>query len=300
MIGTVAGRQTRRSPEEGSAGLSFAFAPASVRFTVLILVTLLLLCPTGAAADETDEKDLTPGERYHRDSGLTWAGALADLDTPKPKMPSQYKRYPGAELTELPEPSHVGMLVEEAMKARRSIRTYSSAPVTLFQLSQLLFSAQGITGKAYGQYLRTAPSAGALYPFEVYVVANRVEGLERGIYHYAVKEHALELVKKGNFSGDITNAGLEQEVLGDAGVTFVLSAIFDRTRSKYGERGFRYVYIEAGHIAQNLCLQAVSLGLGSVPVGAFVDQEVNKLIGVDGLKEAAVFLLSVGKPSIDR
>jgi SagB-type dehydrogenase family enzyme len=210
-------------------------------------------------------------------------------------MPAQYKRYPDAELIELPEPNHVGMSVEEAIKTRRSIRSYSTTPVTLQQLSQLLFSAQGITGSAHGQYLRTAPSAGALYPFEIYVVVNRVDGLDRGIYHYVVKEHALELVKRGNFGGHITNAGLNQETLGDAGVTFVLSAIFDRTRSKYGERGFRYVYIEAGHIAQNISLQAVSLRLGSVPVGAFLDKAVNKLIGVDGLKEAAILLLAVGR-----
>ncbi|KPJ59533.1 MAG: hypothetical protein AMJ46_10945 [Latescibacteria bacterium DG_63] len=214
----------------------------------------------------------------------------------KPKMPDQYKRYAGAELIELPEPNYKGISVEEAMKKRRSIRSYSSESLSLFQLSQLLFSAQGITGSTHGHYLRTAPSAGALYPFEIYVIVHRVEGLKRGVYHYVVKEHALELVKEGSFRGNITNAGLKQEVLGDGGVTFVLSAIFDRTRSKYGDRGFRYVYIEAGHIAQNICLQAVSLKLGAVTVGAFLDKEVNQILGVDGFKEAAIYLLAVGKP----
>jgi SagB-type dehydrogenase family enzyme len=186
------------------------------------------------------------------------------------------------------------MPVEQAIRERRSIRSYSSKPITLSHLSELLFSAQGITGGTPDQFLRTAPSAGALYPFEIYVVANRVEKLPRGIYHYAVKEHAIELVREGDFAGKIADAGLRQDVLGDAAATFVLCAIFDRTRSKYGERGFRYVYIEAGHIVQNLCLEAVSLGLGSVPVGAFIDKDVNELVGVDGSKEAAVLLHAVG------
>lgn len=268
-------------------------AATQIKLPVAVLLTLLFIWPGTVSADK---EKLSPGERYHRESGLTWTGALADLVTRKPKMPAQYKRYPGAELIELPEPNHRGILLEEAIKKRRSLRSYSSAPLSLSELSQLLFSAQGITGNLHGQPVRTAPSAGALYPFEIYVVVNRVEGLSRGIYHYVVQEHALELVREGSFRGNITNAGLKQETLGDAGVTFVLSAIFDRTRSKYGERGFRYVYIEAGHIGQNISLQAVSLGLGSVPVGAFLDKEVNKLLGVDGLKEAAIMLLAVGKP----
>ena len=112
--------------------------------------------------------------------------------------------------------------------------------------------------------------------------------------HYGVLNHTLELVESGDFRKEITSAGLKQEMLGDSDVVFVLSAIFDRTRHKYGERGFRYVYIEAGHISQNIYLQAVSLGLGSVSVGAFLDDKVNQLIGVDGQKEAVIYLHAVG------
>ena len=161
-------------------------------------------------------------------------------------------------------------------------------------LSLFLHAAQGVTGKTYEQLLRTVPSAGALYPFEIYVIANNVQDVDKGIYHYDVPDHALELIKYGDFRKKITNAGLKQEMLGDAGVTFVLAAVFDRTRHKYGERGYRYVYIEAGHISQNIYLQAVSLGLGSVAVGAFIDKEVNELIGIDGQKEAAIYLHAVG------
>ena len=142
----------------------------------------------------------------------------------------------------------------------------------------------------HGQALRSAPSAGALYPFEIYVVVHNVEGLEPGIYHYAVRDHQLEVAATGDFRAQ----ALQQAMLGEADAAFVLAAVFDRSRHKYGERGYRYVYMEAGHISQNIGLQAVSLGLGSVGVGAFLDSEVNKLIGVDGSKEAAIYLQAVG------
>jgi SagB-type dehydrogenase family enzyme len=291
--GTETGYGGDSQTKEPETKMRTSMKTSSVRFLIVVLLTSLLLFPDTSCAE--DEKS-SPGEKYHHDSSLTWTGVLADVVVSKPEMPARYKRYPGAEVIKLPEPDYEGMSVEEAMRKRRSVRDYSTRPVTLLQLSQLLFGAQGITGNAYGQPLRTSPSAGALYPFEVYVVANRIEGLERGIYHYVVKEHELEVVKKGSFRGNIVNAGLRQEALGDAGVTLVLSAIFDRTRSKYGERGFRYVYMEAGHIAQNVCLQAVSMGLGAVTVGAFLDKEVNGLLGVDGVKEAAIYLLAIGNP----
>ena len=186
------------------------------------------------------------------------------------------------------------MVLEDAIKKRRSVREYSSRPLELNQVSQILFAAQGLTGSLHGRPVRAAPSAGALYPVEVYVIVNNVEGLQKGIYHYSVLDHALELIKVGDFRNAITSAGLKQEMLGDSGVTFVLSAIFDRTRHKYGERGIRYVYMEGGHISQNISLQAVSLGLGSVSVGAFLDHKINELIGLDGRREAAIYLHSVG------
>jgi len=247
-----------------------------------------------SAYSKDAEKELSPGERFHHETSLTWRGVIGDVFRSKPKKPPQYKNYPDAKIIKLPKPAYRGIPLEEAIGKRRSFRNYSSKPLTMSQLSQLLFSAQGITGKLYDLPLRTAPSAGALYPIEVYVIANDVEGLPCGIYHYAVLNHSLELVKSGDFSKEITAGGLEQEMLGDADVTFVLSAIFDRVRHKYGERGFRYAYIEAGHISQNIYLQAVSLGLGSVSVGAFLDEKINELIGVDGQTEAVLYLHAVG------
>ncbi len=263
--------------------------PAAITIFILLQISFM-----SQVYGQDVEKELSIGERFHYETSLTWRGVIGDLFRKKPEMPSQYKNYPKAKVTKLPEPDYQGMPLEEAIGKRRSIRNYSGKPVNLFQLSRLLFSAQGITGKIYNKHLRTAPSAGALYPFEIYVIANNVEDLPQGIYHYAVLNHTLELIEAGDFRKEITSAGLKQEMLGDADITFVLSAIFDRVRYKYGERGFRYAYIEAGHISQNIYLQAVSLGLGSVSVGAFLDSKVNNLIDVDGEKEAVIYLHAVG------
>ena len=271
-----------------------------MRHKISILVIAAILVLTSVAGyvllnpGQKPRKELSIGERFHYETFLTWRRALGDVFQFKPKEPSRYKTFPEAKLVKLPSPEYQGMTVEEAIRKRRSVRNYSPKSLSIQQLSQLLFAAQGITGKMYGQPLRSTPSAGALYPFEIYLVVNNVQGLSRGIYHYVIRNHELEFIKPGDFSGQITDAGLEQDMLGEADVTFILSAIFDRTRQKYGERGFRYVYIEAGHISQNIYLQAVSLGLGSVGVGAFLDEKVNQLVGIDGREEAALYLHAIG------
>lgn len=260
----------------------------------IIVLAVVAFAYVLLARGREDKKELGIGECFHYETSLTWRGVLDDMFRGKPKKPNQYKSYPGSHKIQLAEANYRGITVEEAIERRRSVRNYSTKAISTTQLSQLLFAAQGVTGRMYGQALRSAPSAGALYPFEIYLIVNNVQDLPRGIYHYSVLDHALELIKAGDFNGQITRAGLDQEMLGDSGVTFVLSAIFDRVRHKYGERGFRYTYIEAGHISQNIYLQAVSLGLGSVSVGAFLDEKVNQLIDVDGHKEAAIYLHGVG------
>jgi SagB-type dehydrogenase family enzyme len=264
------------------------------KFTVIAALLIISIFVGLLLAQQKDNSGVGIGERFHKETSVTLRGVMGDMFRAKPKQPPQYKVYPDADKVELPNPEFAGMTVEQAFKQRRSVRDYSKKPVTKEQLSQLLFAAQGITAKAYDKPLRAAPSAGALYPFEVYIIANNVQDLPQGIYHYSVLDHNLELVKSGDFRRQITDAGLGQQMLGDAGATFVLSAVFDRVCCKYGERGYRYVYIEAGHISQNIYLEAVSLGLGSVAVGAFSDEQVNKLLGVDGVKEAVIYLHPVG------
>ena len=180
----------------------------------------------------------------------------------------------------LPEPSYEsGVSIEKAILLRRSRREYRDEPITLRQLSQLLWAAQGITESRYG--FRTVPSAGATYPLEVYVVVKSggVKGLEAGIYHYLPKTHEIELVKLGDYSRELMKASLDQEWVGAAPINLVINAVYERTTRHYGDRGVRYVHMEVGHLGQNIYLQCISLGLACVVVGAFYDEEVKRIVG---------------------
>ncbi|MCK4929106.1 MAG: SagB/ThcOx family dehydrogenase [Methanosarcinales archaeon] len=192
----------------------------------------------------------------------------------------------------LPEPRYSGgMPVEEALLGRRSIRNYKDEALTMSEVSQLLWAAQGITN---ARGFRTAPSAGALYPLEVYVVAGNVEGLPAGVYKYRPQGHELEMVAEGDVRPDLCAAAVNQECVEDGAAVLVFAAVYERTTGKYGERGVRYVHMEVGHAAQNVYLQAVSLGLGTVVVGAFDDEEVERLLQM-GDDERALCIMPVGR-----
>ncbi|MFO7558827.1 MAG: SagB/ThcOx family dehydrogenase [Desulfobacterales bacterium] len=194
----------------------------------------------------------------------------------------------------LPEPRHDGKVsVEKAIHLRRSIRSYKAEPLSLNTISQLLWSSQGKTSpRGY----RTAPSAGALYPLEVYLFAFDVTGLNEGVYRYFPNEHAIALTRKGNVREELCKSSLSQSSVKNAPAVLVISAVYERTMRKYGQRGERYVHIEAGHAAQNICLQAVSEGLGSVVVGAFLDHEVNALL--NSIPEARpLYVMPIGVPA---
>jgi len=192
----------------------------------------------------------------------------------------------------LPKPRTKGEIsVEEALLRRRSVREYSPEPLTLEEVSQLLWSAQGIT-HPYG--LRTAPSAGALYPLEVYIHATKVLGLEAGIYRYDPHRHALLTVRLGDYSEDIYRAGLSQEQILLAPLIVLFFAVFERTTVKYGRRGIRYVFNEVGHAGQNLYLQATALGLGTVVIGAFYDEDLKSIIGAR-TDEEPLYIMPVGR-----
>jgi len=196
----------------------------------------------------------------------------------------------------LPYPKLKGnMSVEEAIAFRRSIREYKDEPLTISQLSQLLWAAQGITETRWG--FRAAPSAGATYPLEVYVVIgeNGVKELNPGVYKYLPHEHAIVLVKEGDVREELYKAALNQEWVLKAPITIVITAVYERTTSRYGERGIRYVHMEVGHVGQNIYLQATALGLGTVVVGAFYDEEVRRIINAPE-NEHPLYLVPVGKP----
>jgi SagB-type dehydrogenase family enzyme len=211
--------------------------------------------------------------------------------------PDTYKTYPEARRIRLPAPLRSGGgALWEVIFRRRSVRNFLSRSLEKGHLSQLLWAAQGITQNIVGYDLRAAPSAGALYPIETYLIVHNVQDIDAGVYHYAVREHSLELLRSGDFRAAIVQAGLEQDFLDAAAAVFAWTAVFERSKWKYGQRAYRYIYLDAGHIAENLALAAVSLNLGSCQVAALYDDEVNSILGVDGREESSLFLTAVGHP----
>jgi len=191
-------------------------------------------------------------------------------------------------LEKLPEPRKKGALsLEECIQKRRSKRSFDSKELTREEISQLLWSLQGITDKTRG--FRAAPSAGALYPLEIYAVKSE------GFYHYTPHDHTLKRLSKKDLREPLTKAALGQRYIAQAPFTIVICAVYERICSRYGERGVMYTHIETGHAAQNLLLQAVALNLGSVPIGAFREAEVTKALSLPEAHKP-VYILPVGQP----
>ncbi len=188
----------------------------------------------------------------------------------------------------LPAPATVGsMSVEEALAKRRSVRQFAAKDLTIEQIGQLAWAAQGITDPSRG--LRTAPSAGATYPLELYVVK------ADGLFHYLPKGHKLERLSPEDLRPGLSGTALDQGSVRQAAVDFVITAVYARTRARYGDRAERYVHMEVGHAAENLHLQAVALGLASVPVGAFDDEAVARVLSLPA-DQAPLYIIPVGYP----
>jgi len=243
-----------------------------------------------------DQKRVKIGDTYHqwtkyrRDEmtggGLDWANQPAAHK----EYPTSAKRFPVSSV--IPQG---GKPLWETMGQRRSLRDFSHYPITFEDLSLLIWATQGITTRSLGFDFRTVPSAGALYPIETYVVVNRVERILPGIYHYNVKEAQFVSTREGSFGRELSQAALGQEMLGEAACVFVWTAIVERSKWKYRERAYRYIYMDVGHIGQNLYLAATGLNLGCCTVGAFFDDEIDHLIGIDGKSEISVYLGAVGR-----
>ena len=189
---------------------------------------------------------------------------------------------------ELPAPETDGeVAVEASIEERRSIRNYADEALTLEQIGQLAWAAQGITDEGRG--LRATPSAGATYPLEIYLVT------AEGVAHYLPDEHALEVVIDEDRRPALADAALGQDWVRNAPLTIAVAAVYARTAGRYGDRAERYVHMEVGHLGQNVHLQAVALGLGSVPVGAFDDATVSAVLELPG-DEEPLYLIPVGHP----
>ncbi len=212
------------------------------------------------------------------------------------QKPEPYKTFSGVPKFKLSPPDlGRGGSLWEAVKKRRSVRRFRAEALAERDLSLLVWAAQGVTESRSGYDLRTAPSAGALYPVETYLVIQDVKGFQPGVYHYDVRNHALDQLRAGDVREEIASAALDQDFLSRGSVVFIWTALFERSKWKYRERAYRYVYLDAGHIAQNVALGATSLGLASCQIAAFYDDEVNAVVGADGVEESAIFMTVVGK-----
>jgi len=245
--------------------------------TSSLLVTFCLGASLGLAADigyaaEVDNSNLYgPSEPTSKAiEPMTQAGETIPL--PPPRLDSDYS-------------------LERALRERRTVRTFGKAPLTLAEVAQLLWAAQGVTST---QGLRTAPSAGALYPLEVYLLASHVNGLAAGVYQYTHEQHGLKRHLSGDRRSELAAAALGQSWIQQAAAVIVLTAVEARATWKYRERGIRYLYMEAGHAAQNVLLQAVAFGLSAAVVGAFDDRRVEQVLHLPK-QERVLYLTPVGR-----
>ncbi len=219
------------------------------------------------------------------------------------RRPEPFKSYESPlEIIPLPkpdlstEPNLWGLLLH-----RRSRRAYAkNSSLSLETLSSLLWSTQGVTAGHGESLYRTAPSAGALYPVETYLSINAVDGLEKGIYHFRPKHFDLEFLRQEDLSKELAAASLGQVMVMHAPVTFLWSAVIERAKWKYRQRAYRYIYLDAGHIAENLYLAGEAMRLGVCTIGAFFDDDVNRLVGLDGVEETIIYMATIGRPKAGR
>lgn len=211
-----------------------------------------------------------------------------------------YKKYPNVDKLALPRNWELlEARIVPLLQNRRSLRKYSDDPITLHELAFMLWASQGITAQA-GKYLfRTAPSGGALYPIETYISIHRVDSVEAGLYHFDPELFELGRLTNHSVGEAVAGACLNQKFIAASAVTFIWSSVFYRNMNKYGDRGLRYILLDAGHICQNVLLSSEAIGCGGCPVGAFFDDELNSILEIDEEYESVLYLTSVGKKRTD-
>jgi len=213
------------------------------------------------------------------------------------RKPKTYKKYPNLiKQIELPKPDFEKTIdFWSVIKNRHSTRKFTKEPLLIMEFSLLLYGMAGLN-RIFPQYaFRTVPSAGGLYPIEIYPVVNNVTSLEKGVYHYNIQEHSLDLLKEGDFRNNVTEGCLGQNMAYNSSVNFILTAVIERSQWKYLQRCYRYIYLDAGHIGQNFYLIAEALGLGACTIGALYDDELNQFLEIDGKNETTIYVGIVGK-----
>jgi len=264
-------------------------------FFKIFLPAILVFMPILNIHAEGSEQR-SSGSRFHYETSYGDSGIKGDNITWGKSVPL-YKTYENRPSLKLPAPADTDMNLETIIRLRKSVRSFSDKGLNLKHLARILLTADGLTQKRSGIHRRSAPSGGALYPVEIYVIAHNVASLKPGLYHFQVSDSSLELIREGDFRKKIHEAANNQNAVGDSPVTLIITSRFDRITQKYADRGYRYAYIEAGAICQNIYLQVTALKMGTVAVGAFNDDATNELIEIDGEHEAALLIMPIGFPT---
>lgn len=243
------------------------------------------------------EGKLYLSDEFHRKTNNQTVVSSLDLkETPPSWIKIHFKTYPRFEKVKLTSPTRISTVASN-MRQRRSVRQFSSQSISSSDLSYILYFSCGLIhldGNIHNSR-RPYPSAGARYPLEVYPLVLHCDKLEKGLYHYNVKEHTLEILLNRDLSSWLKKVTGGQSWVLASSVIFIITAVLDRMRIKYGDRGYRFALLEAGHLGQNLCLIAQECGYGSCALGGYIDREIDKLLDVEHTKEFTLYMIAVGK-----
>jgi len=242
-----------------------------------------------------DEKEGFYGEIFQQKSKNTRSVERSNISDQK--RSDLYKTYENAiSKVSLPKPEFSpDIQFWDIINKRHSTRAFKNEPISAMDLSLLLFGMSGLTRVFPKFAFRTIPSAGGLFPIEIYAVINNVSGIEQGIYHYNLEKHELEYLKQGDFRKSVADACYGQRMMVKSAVNFIWTAMIERARINFAERAYRYIYLDCGHLGQNFYLAAEALGLNACAVGAYYDDEINKILDLDEKKEFAIYMGVVGK-----
>jgi len=234
-------------------------------------------------------------DKFHTSTNIKKLGSRRK-NTPKSWIDIHYKTYPRLDRFAFPSKIFRNNHIEKLLKKRKTIRQFTKKPISKEDLIYILFMSNGLIrpGKNLNEVRRSYPSAGARYPLEIYPLILNCKGFNRGLYHYNLKRNLLELLIQKNLTDWLIKKTGNEKWLKKASVIFIITGVLDRTRIKYGDRGYRYILIETGHLAQNMILITTALGLGTCPIGGFVDDEVNKLLDINLQKEVVLYLIAIG------
>jgi SagB-type dehydrogenase family enzyme len=265
---------------------------------------VVLRAPMEATGALDTNDDTSVWELYHENSKTSRYERGLSPERVALRMRDMYAslsfdQYPELELPQTRAPFSKSL--EEALLTRTSARTLAPVPISLAKLAAILHCAYGVTrsneGTNFPRPFRTVPSAGALYPVEIYFHSSKIDEIPTGLYHYDPSRNAVHRLREENLSAQIASALVEPALAYDASIILFITALFERATFKYGERGYRFTLLEAGHAGQNINLAVNGLGLGSLNIGGFFDRELDELLGLDGVSQSTIYVAAIGQPS---